>query len=92
MKRKAFIWLGLMVCLVALTGMPAMAKEVTIVGEINDEFQLVTEDQVYDIAETALGKEMVAKHISSVVEVTGAVKTIDDAPVITVKSYKVKDE
>ena len=70
----------------------ALAAEKTIVGEINDNYQLVAGGQVYDIADTAEGNDLAENHIAEKVEVTGTVEEHDDMKVITVTSYKVLSE
>ena len=65
---------------------------VTIVGEVNDQYQIVAKDgTIYEIADTELGDE-VLKFIGEVVEVTGDVKEEDGVKVLDVKSFKVKEE
>jgi hypothetical protein len=73
---------------------PVIAEptSVTIVGEVNDQYQIVAKDgTVYEIADTELGNE-VLKHISEVVEVTGDVEEDDGIKVIDVKSFQTKGE
>ena len=73
---------------------PAIAEPttVTIVGEINDQYQIVTKDgTIYEIADTELGEE-VLKYIGTVVEVTGDVTEEGGVKVIDVKSFKAKEE
>ena len=65
---------------------------VNIVGEINDEYQIVAKDgTIYEIADTELGNE-VLKHIGEVVEVTGDVEEDDGVKVLDVKSFQTKEE
>ena len=65
---------------------------VTIVGEVNDQYQIVAQDGIiYEIADTELGNE-VLKLIGEVVEVTGDVKEEDGVKVLNVKSFKAKEE
>ena len=80
------------VALLTLLATSALAAEKTIVGEINDNYQLVAGGQVYDIADTAEGNDLAENHIAEKVEVTGTVEEHDDMKVITVTSYKVLSE
>lgn len=65
---------------------------VTIVGEVNDQYQIVAKDgTIYEIADTEMGDE-VLKFIGSVVEVTGNVMEEDGVKVIDVKSFKPREE
>ncbi len=70
----------------------AEPKTVTIVGEVNDQYQIVTKDgTIYEIADTEMGDE-VLKLMGEVVEVTGDVEEEDGVKVIDVKSFKPKAE
>ncbi len=65
---------------------------VTIVGEVNDQYQIVTKDgTIYEIADTELGDE-VLKFVGAVVEVTGDVKEEDGVKVLNVKSFETREE
>lgn len=73
---------------------PVIAEptSVTIVGEVNDQYQIVAKDgTIYEIADTELGNE-VLKHIGEVVEVTGDVEEEDGDKVLEVKSFETKEE
>lgn len=73
---------------------PVIAEptSVTIVGEVNDQYQIVAKDgTIYEIADTELGNE-VLKHIGEVVEVTGDVEEEDGVKVLDVKSFQTKEE
>ena len=70
----------------------AQSEEITLVGEINDTHQLVAEDEIYDIADTALGDDLAQNHLSMRVKVTGTVRHGEDLKIITVKSFEVVDE
>jgi hypothetical protein len=70
----------------------AEPNSVTIVGEVNDEYQIVAKDgMIYEIADTELGNEIL-KHIGEVVEVTGDVEEEDGVKVLDVKSFETKAE
>ena len=73
---------------------PVIAEptSVTIVGEVNDQYQIVAKDgTIYEIADTELGNE-VLKHIGEVVEVKGDVEEDDGVKVLDVKSFQTKEE
>jgi hypothetical protein len=85
---------GVLLALSVFLPSPVIAEPttVTIVGEINDQYQIVTKDgTIYEIADTELGEE-VLKFIGMVVEVTGDVKEEDGVKVLDVKSFKAKEE
>jgi hypothetical protein len=73
---------------------PVIAEptSVTIVGEVNDQYQIVAKDgAIYEIADTELGNELL-KHIGEVAEVTGDVEEEDGVKVLDVKSFEIKEE
>jgi hypothetical protein len=81
------------VLIVVLTfGSSMSASTTTIEGEVNNFFQVVTEDiDVYDIAEDEKGKEL-AQNVGSRVRVTGMVqvdKGILDTRTIIVSSFEI---
>ncbi|MGB2930387.1 MAG: hypothetical protein WBB70_15940 [Desulfobacterales bacterium] len=92
-SRFSIVFIVLLTFSVFLSS-PAIAEPttVTIVGEVNDQYQIVAQDGIiYEIADTELGNE-VLKLIGSVVEVTGDVKEEDGVKVLDVKSFKAKEE
>ncbi len=70
----------------------AMGAEKTIVGEVNDNFQIVSGNQIYEIEDTEKGKDLAENHVGAKVKVTGSVEERDDMKILTVVSYKVLSE
>ena len=70
---------------------PVFADEVTIVGEINEQHQLVTKDKtVYEVANTDIGDDMMDRvEVGEKVKVTGTVKEEEGQKVIDVTSYEI---
>ena len=94
-KQLKFLIAVKTVVLVLLVGffltVPAMAEEVTLTGQINENYQLVTTDgNIYDIADTAAGSEL-ADYVDKQVTVTGTVEVVDGAKAITVQSYTAQE-
>jgi hypothetical protein len=92
--RNKIIFINLL-CLTVVLGIysyPALANEITIVGEVNDAYQVVTDDHVYDVAPTEKGYDLIINHIADKVEVTGTVEEKEDMIIITVKSFRVVPE
>jgi hypothetical protein len=65
------------------------AVEITIVGEVNYLYQIIADGQIYEVANTTIGDELVINHIAEKVEVTGTLKEKGKVKIITVKSFKV---
>lgn len=70
----------------------AAAAEITLVGEVNDNYQLYAGGQIYEVAETPEGDDLVLNYISQKVEVVGTVEEKDDMKIITVLRFKVVPE
>ena len=68
------------------------ASEITIVGEVNDTHQIVADGQIYDVADTPKGDDLVMNYIAAKVMVKGTVVQKEDMKIITVKSFKVVPE
>ncbi|MFC1812296.1 hypothetical protein ACFL03_06345 [Thermodesulfobacteriota bacterium] len=79
--------------LVLLFAGTAISMEVTVSGEINDEYQLIARDgTIYEIADTEAGNELVT-HIGSVVEVVGTLQEDEEGvKIISVSSFKILEE
>ena len=91
--RVSIVFVVLLAFSVVLSS-PVFAEptSVTIVGEINDQYEIVAKDgTVYEIADTELGNELL-KHIGEVAEVTGDVEEEDGVKILEVKSFQTKEE
>ena len=91
MKTKRF-FMEILLILIILAAFPfvSSAEEVTIVCEVNDNYQIVGEDgQIYEVTVNEIGNEVVHKLISQIVKVTGTVKEEEGEKIITILSYEV---
>jgi hypothetical protein len=70
----------------------AWASETTIIGEVNDNYQIVANGQIYEIADTAEGNELAENNVSAKAKVIGIIETRDDMVIITVSSYEIMHE
>lgn len=68
------------------------ADKVTIIGEVNDAQQIVADNQLYEVADSTLGDDLVYNYISERVKVTGFITEKDDIKIITVISFEVVPE
>ena len=71
---------------------PVFATEMTIVGEVNYAYQIMADGQIYEVANTTMGDDLVMNHIAEKVEVTGTVEETEEMKIITVESFKVFHE
>lgn len=91
MKRYALIAAITFAMVLCLTTMGSGA-EVTLVGEVNDNFQLYADGKLYEVAQTPTGDDLVTHYISAKVEVMGTIEVRGDEKIITVRSFKVVPE
>lgn len=91
---KIKIWLNriFLIAILSLFVLPVQAVESKFVGEMNDTYQLVTDDQIYEIDENEIGDKLIYEHIGDRVEVTGTLKEVNDMKIITVTSFVVISE
>lgn len=96
MKRMCSKFLICVAALLSLaliiSNLAMAAPKVTIVGEINDEYQIVGRDgNIYEIADTDTGNQLLS-YVGSVAEVMGTVKEEEGLKVIFVESFKILGE
>ena len=96
MKRGKMTFMTVLITLVLMSAIPlaAMASEpVTIQGEVNDSYQIVDSNgQVYEIAETEKGNDLVENHIGEKAKVVGTVQQDQDVKTITVTAFEILAE
>ncbi len=93
MTRNAKFWTAAtLLLLFASFTATAMAADATITGEVNDSYQIVSDGQIYEIADTPKGNELAENHVNARVRVTGPIEEQDDMKVITIKSYQILSE
>ncbi len=71
---------------------PALADKVTVVGEVNDNQEIVTEGQIYTVGDSAAGDDLVRNYISQRVKVVGRIVEKEEGNVIIVESFEVVEE
>lgn len=93
-KSSRFHWLSLISAAVLFLSItvPALAGEVTLIGQVNDSYQLESDGQIYEIADTPKGNDMAENYISAKVKVTGTIEEKNDMKTITVTDFQVVPE
>jgi hypothetical protein len=85
-----------LITLVLISAAPLVAlaaEPVTIQGEVNDSYQLVDSNgQVYEVAETEKGNDLVENHIGEKAKVVGTVQQDQDVKIITVTAFEILAE
>lgn len=90
MRAKRVVLLAAILLVVWGVG-AALAGDVTITGQVNDDYQIVTDKgDVYDVAETEKGDELSA-NVGKTVEVQGTLMEEEGSKIITVVNFKVLD-
>ena len=93
-ERNKIIFAGLLCITVAFLffSYMAFASDITIVGEVNDTQQIVADGQIFEVANTPKGDDLVINYIAVKVKVTGTVEEKEDMKIITVKSFEAVPE
>ena len=87
-----------MLVAICLLASPAVALMVTLVGEINDNNQLIADNEIYEIDNNAVGDDLVLNHVAQKVKVVGQLKVVressesDQFKLIKVESFEVVEE
>ena len=96
MKRKRVTLTMVLITFVMATMIPLAtmaAESVTIQGEVNDSYQIVdSSGQVYEVADTTQGNELVENHIGEKAKVVGTVEMNQDVKTITVTKFEILAE
>lgn len=92
MRKGNMKTMGVLITLAIFMILPLAASAsdmVTIEGEVNDSYQIVdSSGQVYDIADTVEGNELIDSYTGEKVSVTGTLEEDENGKIITVTSFK----
>ena len=92
MKKTSVGILAVLLGLILVLAAPVLATEVTVIGKVNDSYQIETDQgDVFEVADTDVGNELLS-HIGKKVEVTGTVSEELGIKIITVGVYVVLEE
>ena len=83
---------AIIVAVFACLASTALADTVTLTGEVNDNFQILVNGQIFEIADTPEGNTLAESHVSAKVKVVGTLEESDDLKILTVISYEVLAE
>ena len=83
---------SLLILWAMLAGVSSAGKSVTIVGYVNDQYQIVdAEGNVFEIADSEKGEE-VAELVDRKLRVTGSLMDADGTPIIEINMYEVMED
>ena len=71
---------------------PALADKVTLFGEVNDNQEIVAEDQIYTVGDSAVGDDLVRNYISQRVKVVGRIVEGEEGKIIIVEQFEAVEE
>lgn len=97
MRKRAAHFFVILTAVCFLTS-PAVAMMVTLVGEVNDNQQLVADNEIYEIDNNAVGDDLVLNHVAEKVKVVGQLKVVRESSesnqfkLIKVESFEVVEE
>ena len=90
-------YLGFVVAMVILTTIcllisPVAVNRTTLVGEVNYSYQIVADNEIYEVGDNAAGDDLVFNYIAQKVKVVGQLKENDELKIITVESFEVVEK
>ena len=90
--KRSLVAVIIMLVTICLLVSPAIAKRVTLVGEVNDNHQIVADNDIYDVDGNAMGDDLVLNYIAQKVKVVGQLRESEESKIITVESFEVVGE
>lgn len=88
--KKLFVVDFILLTAVCLLVSPVAAFKITLVGEVNDNEQFLSDnDEIYEIDNSAVGEDLVLNYIAQKVKVVGILKETRDSKIIKVESFEV---
>ena len=71
---------------------PALADKVTLVGEVNNNQEIVTDEEIYRVEDSSAGDDLVINYISQRVKVVGWITENEEGKAIIVDFFEVVEE
>ena len=71
---------------------PVAAYRITLVGEVNENNQIVADNEIYEVDNNTVGDDLVVNHIAQKVKVVGILKHTRKFKIISVESFEVVDK
>jgi hypothetical protein len=90
--KKFFVSFFIIFAAYFLLASPVAAVKTTLIGEVNDNYQLVADDEIYEVEKNEAGDDLVLNHIAQKVKVIGIIKETRESKIITVEFFEVVEE
>ena len=71
---------------------PVAVNRTTLVGEVNYSYQIVADNELYEVGDNATGDDLVLNYTAQKVKVVGQLKKSDKLKIITVESFEVVEK
>ena len=65
---------------------------ITVVGEVNDASQIISDGEIYEVGDTPQGDDLVKKYMDQKVKVTGKMRIEGDMRIIDITAIEVIEE
>ena len=90
--RKMSISLLVILAIVCMLVSPAAAVKLTLIGEVNDNQQIVADDEIYEVDNNAAGDDLVLNYVGQKVKVVGLLRETRQHKIIKVESFEIVEE
>lgn len=90
--RKMSISLLVILAIVCMLVSPAAAVKLTLIGEVNDNQQIVADDEIYEVDNNAAGDDLVINYVGQKVKVFGLLRETRQHKIIKVESFEIVEE
>lgn len=77
---------------ICLLASPVAVNRTTLVGEVNYSYQIVAENEIYEVGDNAMGDDLVLNYIAQKVKVLGQLRESGELKIITIESFEVVEE
>ena len=91
MKRSLGVVIVILTTICLLIS-PVAVNRATLVGEVNYSYQIVADNEIYEVGDNAVGDDLVFNYIAQKVKVVGQLKESDKLKIITVESFEVVEK
>jgi hypothetical protein len=91
-KKTIFIVFFVILAAICLLASPVAAAKISLIGEVNDNQQIVTDNEIYEVEHNAVGDDLVLNYIAKRVKVVGIFKETCEYKIITVESFEIVKE
>ena len=87
--KKLFVAVFIITTAVCLLISPVAAFKITLVGEVTDNRQFLSDNEIYEIDNNTVGEDLVLNYMAEKVKVVGILKETRDSKIIKVESFEV---